>query len=188
MAVHIARLCSFLCPTKVPPQTLAHDSGSSRGDRNQHLIRTSLPTSLGYVSPKDYAEDPTLPEPPDFVGQFKCMRFESPTTSPLLDTGMPITGTGTHDPTSYLSIGPGSFHTVRSVRVLTRCSVHTALDFREWLGGEVEINRYCRDLVIKGSKRLAVMLGTEEMDVTPNRELTLNMASNKTACHDKGWY
>ena len=39
----------------------------------------------------------------------------------------------------------------------------------------MEINRYCRDLATRGGKRLAEILGTEEMDETPNRELTLNM-------------
>jgi hypothetical protein len=53
--------------------------------------------------------------------------------------------------------------------------VHIALDFRDWLGGEVKINAYCRDLAIRGGKRLAEILGTEEMDETPTRELTLNM-------------
>jgi len=71
-----------------------------------------------------------------------------------------FTWTGTHDPAPYLSIGP-------------------ALDFREWLGGEVKINEYCRDLAIRGGKRLAEILGTEEMDKTPNRELTLNMVNVK---------
>ena len=55
--------------------------------------------------------------------------------------------------------------------------MHAALDFREWLGGEVEINRYCRDLAVRGGKRLAEILGTEEMDETPNHELTLNMVN-----------
>jgi hypothetical protein len=96
-------------------------------------------------------------------------------TSPLLDTGMTMTGTGTHDPAPYLSIGPGLSHVVGSVRTLMRCSVRIALDFREWLGGEVKINGYCRELAIRGGKRFAEILGTEEMDVTPNRELTLNM-------------
>ena len=53
--------------------------------------------------------------------------------------------------------------------------VHSALDFREWLGGETKINGYCRELAIRGGKRLAEILGTEEMDKTPNHELTLNM-------------
>ena len=101
-------------------------------------------------------------------------------TSPLLDIGISITGTGTHDPAPYLSIGPGLFHAVGPVRVLMRCSVYTALDFREWLGGEVKINGYCRDLAIRGGKRLAEVLGTEEMDETPNRELTLNMVYKKS--------
>ena len=56
-----------------------------------------------------------------------------------------------------------------------RHPVRAALDFRQWLGGEEKINGYCRDLAIRGGKRLAEVLGTEEMDQTPNRELTLNM-------------
>lgn len=100
-----------------------------------------------------------------------------PVTSPLLDICMSTIGTGTHDPTPYLSIGPGAFP-VTSVRVLTEHLVHTALDFREWLGGEVKINAYCRDLAVRGGKRVAEILGTEEMDNTPNRELTLNMVRN----------
>ena len=42
----------------------------------------------------------------------------------------------------------------------------------------MKINAYCRDLAIRGGKRLAEILGTEEMDNTPNRELTLNMVRN----------
>lgn len=67
---------------------------------------------------------------------------------------------------------------VEFVPVLMRNFVHAALDFREWLGGEVKINAYCRDLAIRGGQRLAEILGTEEMDQTPNRELTLNMVRN----------
>ena len=59
--------------------------------------------------------------------------------------------------------------------------MYAALDFRDWLGGEVKINEYCRDLAIRGGKRLAEILGTEEMDKTPNRELTLNMVQNNLA-------
>ena len=97
---------------------------------------------------------------------------------PLFDIAMSITGTGTHDPAPYLSIGPGPFRVVGFVYVLIRYFVYTALDFRDWLGGEVKINEYCRDLAIRGGKRLAEILGTEEMDKTPNRELTLNMVQN----------
>ena len=39
----------------------------------------------------------------------------------------------------------------------------------------MKINGYCRDLAVRGSKRLAEIFGTEEMDKTPSRELTLNM-------------
>lgn len=72
MAVCKARMCSSLHPTKVTPQTSACHRGNLPYDRNQHLIKTTLPTSAGYVSPKDYAKDPTLPKPPNFVEQFKC--------------------------------------------------------------------------------------------------------------------
>jgi hypothetical protein len=61
-----------------------------------------------------------------------------------------------------------------------RGSVPIALEFRKWLGGEVKINVYCRDLAIRGGKRLAEILGTEEMDQTPNRELTLNMVRKRS--------
>lgn len=67
---------------------------------------------------------------------------------------------GTHDPVLYLSTGP-------------------ALDFRDWLGGEARINSYCRDLAIRGGKRLAEIFGTEDMDQTPTHELTLNMVNVK---------
>lgn len=56
--------------------------------------------------------------------------------------------------------------------------MHIALDFREWLGGEAAINGYCKDLAIKGGKKLAEMLGTEGMDTTPDHELTSNMVEN----------
>jgi len=43
----------------------------------------------------------------------------------------------------------------------------------------VKINAYCRDLAIRGGQRVAEILGTHEMDETPNRELTLNMVNVK---------
>ena len=99
--------------------------------------------------------------------------------SPLFDTRMFTTGIGTHDPVLYLSIGPGAFYVVGIyICVLKKHFVRTALDFREWLGGEAKINGYCRDLAIRGGKTLAEILGTEEMDETPTRELTLNMVRN----------
>lgn len=58
--------------------------------------------------------------------------------------------------------------------------VHAALDFRKWLSGEVRINAYCKDLAIKGGQRLVEILGTEDMDSTPNHELTLNMVKKTT--------
>lgn len=62
--------------------------------------------------------------------------------------------------------------------MLTR-RLYTALDFREWLGGEVRINEYCRALAIGGGERIAEIFETECMDKTPNHELTLNMVRNR---------
>ena len=63
------------------------------------------------------------------------------------------------------------------------CFLYTALNFREWLGGEARINAYCRGLAIRGGKKLAEIFGTEDMDQTPNHELTLNMVrSHRLDC------
>jgi hypothetical protein len=55
----------------------------------------------------------------------------------------------------------------------------TALDFREYLGGEEKINAYCRNLARDGGRRLAEMMGTEVMSsmskATGENELMLNM-------------
>ncbi|KIY69533.1 PLP-dependent transferase [Cylindrobasidium torrendii FP15055 ss-10] len=103
--------------------------------RNQHHIRTSIPTSTHYVSPRDPVGGPKAP---NFV-----MQHEWP---------------GAIDFSSYLCIP-------------------TSLEFRAWLGGEENINRYCRTTAINGAKRLAEILGTRPMDETPNHELTLNMSN-----------
>jgi len=60
-----------------------------------------------------------------------------------------------------------------------RYYTHPALDFRKWLGGEEKINEYCRSLAIRGGKKLAETIGTEETDQTPGHALTLNMVG----CH-----
>ena len=74
MVVHNARMCGSLRPTKVPlPTPFSQDRDDLRCGRNQRLIKTTLPTSAYYISPEDYAGDPTLPPPPNFVEQFKCM-------------------------------------------------------------------------------------------------------------------
>ncbi|KAH9959636.1 PLP-dependent transferase [Russula dissimulans] len=103
--------------------------------RNQHLIRTSFPTSYLYVSPKERSEDPRV-ETSRFLAMFEW--------------------TGTTNYPGYLSI-------------------HPALDFRQWLGGEQEINDYCRSLALSGGKRLSELLGTPLLD--PTGEFTLNMTN-----------
>ena len=39
----------------------------------------------------------------------------------------------------------------------------------------MKVNGYCRDLVVKGGKRLAKIYGMEEMDKSLSCELMLNM-------------
>ncbi|KAH9949725.1 pyridoxal phosphate-dependent transferase [Amylocystis lapponica] len=56
-------------------------------------------------------------------------------------------------------------------------SVHAALDFRAFLGGEDNINAYCRALAREGGARLAEIMGTRVMDLTPDGELTINMVN-----------
>jgi hercynylcysteine S-oxide lyase len=51
----------------------------------------------------------------------------------------------------------------------------TALDFRQWLGGEQKIHDYCHSLALAGGKRLSRLLGTSLMDTTG--EFTLNMTN-----------
>ncbi|KAL5503896.1 hypothetical protein ACEPAH_7967 [Sanghuangporus vaninii] len=101
--------------------------------RNQHIIKSSIPTARNYVSPSD---PPGGPEPPNFVEQFLW--------------------TGTIDLVPFLS-------------------VHAALDFRQWIGGEHRINEYCRRLALVGGKRLAEILGTHLLD--ENGEFTANMVN-----------
>jgi len=49
----------------------------------------------------------------------------------------------------------------------------SALEFRNWLGGEAKINAYCHDMAVKGGRRLAEIFGTRVMD--PEGDLTVNM-------------
>ncbi|KAJ7837375.1 PLP-dependent transferase [Mycena olivaceomarginata] len=56
-------------------------------------------------------------------------------------------------------------------------SVVTALDFRQWLGGEEKINAYCQRIALQGTKRLAQILGTSATALDPSGEMTLNMTN-----------
>ncbi|KAJ7595517.1 pyridoxal phosphate-dependent transferase [Mycena floridula] len=87
--------------------------------RNQHIIKTTFPTSYAYTTTEDGEASST------FVSQ-----FEWPAMTDIV---------------AYLSIP-------------------AALDFREWLGGEDKINQYCRELAMKGGRRVAEILDTELLD------------------------
>jgi hercynylcysteine S-oxide lyase len=49
----------------------------------------------------------------------------------------------------------------------------SALEFRNWIGGETKINEYCHSTALEGGKRLAEVLGTRVLD--PEGDLTANM-------------
>jgi hypothetical protein len=63
----------------------------------------------------------------------------------------------------------------------------TALDFREYIGGEEKINAYCRKLAKDGGKRLAEILDTNVMEwvstETGEDELTLSMVRSLALVH-----
>lgn len=46
------------------------------------------------------------------------------------------------------------------------CSILASLAFREWIGGEDAIDKYCHATAMEGGKRLAKILGTSVMDET----------------------
>lgn len=106
--------------------------------RNQHLIRTSIPTSFFYLSPKDVKTGTET-----FVAQFAW--------------------TGTHDPVPYLSTDYGV--SLRYAYMdFSDLFNPVALDFRAWLGGEDKINEYCHNLAVSGGRKLAKTLGTHVMN------------------------
>jgi hercynylcysteine S-oxide lyase len=97
--------------------------------RNQSLIRSTLPTSHGFVSrDPDSAFMNPLPSnsKSPFVANFEFV--------------------GTLDNTPYI------------------CVPEVLKWRREACGGEDAIRKYCRELVLKGSMKVAEMLGTEIMD------------------------
>lgn len=55
----------------------------------------------------------------------------------------------------------------------------SALEFRQWIGGEKKINEYCHNLAVSGGKRLAEMFGTQVMD--EDGTFTANMVRNHHA-------
>ncbi len=155
MAVCPSRVRRYVCSLPVCLSFIfAAICPSIFSPRNQHLIKTSIPTSTNYVSPKD---PPGGPSAPNFVMQHECA-FLLSFLCVLFLVGLKSSyvGPGAVDFTSYLCIP-------------------TCLEFRSWLGGEEKINNYCRCLAIDGGRRLARMFDTRVMDETPHAQLTLNM-------------
>ncbi|MCJ1389655.1 hypothetical protein MMC18_002512 [Xylographa bjoerkii] len=105
---------------------------------NQHLIRSSLPTSFGFI-----------PAPPKTLSSHSGKPKEI--ISPLPASAQPpfvamFDYVGTIDNTNYLC-------------------VPSALSFRSTIcGGEDKIMSYCRELALTGGNRAAEIMGTEVMD------------------------
>ena len=137
--------------------------------RNQHIIKSSIPTSHAYVSPSNpkFKNVGT-----NFVGQNECRPCLSYSTKPFLTRAyiyrdrMCGPRTVPHRAQRFVTPSP----TLK--RALTPV-IPIALAFRSWLGGEAAINAYCHQLALDGAQRLAELLGTRVMD--PNGELTLSM-------------
>ncbi|MCJ1282202.1 hypothetical protein MMC26_001525 [Xylographa opegraphella] len=106
---------------------------------NQHLIRSSLPTSWGFVPAPKTAPQSSHPRKPKEI------------TSPLPASRQPpfialFEYTATIDNTNYLC-------------------VPAALSFRSTIcGGEDRIMSYCIHLALEGGNRAAEILGTDVMD------------------------
>jgi hypothetical protein len=77
-------------------------------------------------------------------------------------------GNGTIDYAPYFSILAGK--SSRNRPLYTRgTEIHnfgTGITFREWIGGEEAIDKYCHATAIEGAKRAAKILGTGVMDET----------------------
>ncbi|KAK2758243.1 hypothetical protein FQN54_004088 [Arachnomyces sp. PD_36] len=108
--------------------------------RNQHLFRTTFPTSHGFA-----------PNPPPHL---------APTFSSILGKPpAPRTATTT-PPTPFETL----FESVATMDMAQYFSVPEAIRFRrEVCGGEEAVMRYCVDVVREGGDRGAEILGTEVM-------------------------
>jgi selenocysteine lyase/cysteine desulfurase len=104
-------------------------------ERNQGIIRSTLPTSHGYLP---------IPTKSDLADGKPPLNPLPPTTKPPFVANFEFVGT--IDNTPYLCVAE-------------------AIKWREQVcGGEKAIYEYCRDLVRKGAKTVASILGTEVLE------------------------
>ncbi|KAJ3865500.1 PLP-dependent transferase [Lentinula novae-zelandiae] len=84
---------------------------------------------------------------------------------------------------SYVTPGPdrpetnivSQFQYNGTIDYTTYLSVHVALQWREWVGGEAAIHQYCNNLAKQGGALLAQTMNTKVMD--PNGEFTMAMVN-----------
>ena len=133
--------------------------------RNQHIIKTSIPTSDAYIPPVN-RKTPTS----NFVEQFECK-------SDFLSGFFTLSHMTIQGMVRLIGRLSSQQRTVRiflfSLVCLFTPFLFLALEFRQWLGGEHKINDYCHNLAVEGGKKLADLWGTRLMD--PTGEFTLNM-------------
>ena len=179
---------SFLLFPSLPIQRKP-SSNADPPTSNQHIIKTTVPTSNYYVALDKRNGNPYLLEqfectspsllPPQLclfpvATVFSCLHplhFNS-----QLTTNMTLPLRARHH-----RLRPLPQRKRRYAVLLSLCSpAHStppspspAFKFRAWLGGERKINEYCRDVALKVGKRLAEILGTELMDEDGSQ--TLNM-------------
>ena len=80
-----------------------------------------------------------------------------------------------HNPVLYLTIGLGTHSMIgTSIRIGRKSHAHS-IRLPRVAPGEAKINRYCRDLAVRGGKQFTEIFGMEEMDKTPSHELMQNM-------------
>lgn len=119
--------------------------------RNQHLVRTSFPTSHLYESTKYPGVQKIEKEPKTVVNE----KGEQEVITREWSFAHQFEWTGTPDWRPFLTIGD-------------------AMRFREDIGGEERIMRYCHDLAVKGGERVSKRWGTEVLDL-PDHSLTAAM-------------
>ena len=139
------------------------------GIRNQHYIKSTLPTSTYYASPND---GPGAPEPPNFVNQFACMLWIEMCKEMYWDGFSRDRNSWRNDLSQYTCWYVKEDILCCQLYRYTDTSFQ-AIDFRRWIGGEEAINEYCHNLALKGGRRLADILGTAVLD--ENGEFTAHM-------------
>jgi selenocysteine lyase/cysteine desulfurase len=123
--------------------------------RNQHMIRTTLPTSAGFV--------PRLPPGKVVPPPLEAQSIGANTTGGEKED---------EDTTPFIKL----FEYVGTMNNQAFNCVAAALQFRDSIcGGEEKVMKYCSSIAAQGAKRVAAILGTETLD-NEERSLSTGLA------------